>query len=467
VLRLDGYIRVSRIGGRSGEGYISPDVQREAIERYAAELSGEIVDWHKDEDYSGGNTERPDFQAALRRLEANETDGIVVMRIDRFSRSTSDGYQIIREIVDRGQVFASCHERIDPRTPEGKFMLRAFLSNAELFLDQTKANWWTAKGRAVARGVHIGPTPIGYQREKSKPLTIHPTYGPAIRKLFKRAATGKHGDSALAQWMTETAPRERGTPWQPSEIRRWLGTRVYLGEVRYGDLVNAEAHPPLTDPEAWERCQREAGTQRKAHSKFLLSGLVRCAHCRYAMGGQTGGGANGKTPVYRCNGRRCDQPSVIKAEPLEGYVRGLVLEHIRGLRLEAAAEGVDLDAVDRDYEEAAMELQAFASDINARRVLGEAGWQDGLAARAADRDAKQQVRDEAFARHRVVDVDVDGLDDAALGDLLRGMVRHVLIRRRPRGAKVDDRVLIVWSDDPRVIEVPGPHRSGPFEPIRW
>src|SRR5262245_57707927 len=33
--RMDGYVRVSRVGGREGPGYMSPDVQREAIERWA------------------------------------------------------------------------------------------------------------------------------------------------------------------------------------------------------------------------------------------------------------------------------------------------------------------------------------------------------------------------------------------------------------------------------------------------
>jgi site-specific DNA recombinase len=40
TLKLDGYIRVSRVGGREGEGYISPSVQRVEIEKYAAELDG-------------------------------------------------------------------------------------------------------------------------------------------------------------------------------------------------------------------------------------------------------------------------------------------------------------------------------------------------------------------------------------------------------------------------------------------
>jgi hypothetical protein len=32
---LDGYIRVSRVGGRDGEGFISPRDQRAAIEQWA------------------------------------------------------------------------------------------------------------------------------------------------------------------------------------------------------------------------------------------------------------------------------------------------------------------------------------------------------------------------------------------------------------------------------------------------
>ena len=39
-----GYIRVSRIGGRSGDGYISPDEQRNLISSYAKELGVFIPD---------------------------------------------------------------------------------------------------------------------------------------------------------------------------------------------------------------------------------------------------------------------------------------------------------------------------------------------------------------------------------------------------------------------------------------
>jgi hypothetical protein len=53
VLRLDGYIRVSRADGRDGEGYISPDVQLDAIKGYAKELGGRIIAWQDDQDFGG------------------------------------------------------------------------------------------------------------------------------------------------------------------------------------------------------------------------------------------------------------------------------------------------------------------------------------------------------------------------------------------------------------------------------
>src|SRR5215213_2994034 len=51
--KMDGYVRVSRRMGREGPGYISPDVQKQAIQRWADFRDVEIVKWHVDEDWSG------------------------------------------------------------------------------------------------------------------------------------------------------------------------------------------------------------------------------------------------------------------------------------------------------------------------------------------------------------------------------------------------------------------------------
>lgn len=159
-----GTSKSSRIGGRAGDGYISPEVQREQISAFAGLMGVEIDAWHDDQDYSGGNVERPAFLEVIRRIEIGETGGVIVARIDRFARSAPDGGAMVRRILDAGGIFASAQERIDPTTDFGKAMLNIMFVMAELQLDQLKSGWKTAKGRAIGRGPHIGPTPFGYRR---------------------------------------------------------------------------------------------------------------------------------------------------------------------------------------------------------------------------------------------------------------------------------------------------------------
>jgi len=150
-----GYIQVSRICGRSGEGYISPDEQREQISRYANELGLRIADdaWGDDQDYSGGNFERPGWEGIVTRIETGELAGVIVLRVDRFARNVPDGATQIRHIVDECRaIFGSAQERMDPATPTGRYMLQQFLNNAELQLNMLKGSWKTAKERAIERG---------------------------------------------------------------------------------------------------------------------------------------------------------------------------------------------------------------------------------------------------------------------------------------------------------------------------
>ncbi len=109
-----GYIRVSRIGGRKGEGYISPDEQKAAIESYAGELGLRMAPdaWGDDQDRSGGNFDRPGWERIVKRIESGELAGVILLRVDRFARNVPDGATQIRHIVDEcGAIFGSAQER--------------------------------------------------------------------------------------------------------------------------------------------------------------------------------------------------------------------------------------------------------------------------------------------------------------------------------------------------------------------
>ena len=47
-MRLDGYVRVSRVAGRSGDAFISPGEQKERVRAWAKSQGHSIAKWHED-----------------------------------------------------------------------------------------------------------------------------------------------------------------------------------------------------------------------------------------------------------------------------------------------------------------------------------------------------------------------------------------------------------------------------------
>jgi DNA invertase Pin-like site-specific DNA recombinase len=157
---MDGYLRVSRRMGREGAGYISPDVQREAVQRWADYRDVQIVAWHFDEDESGGSQNRPGLREAIERVERGETDGIACWRLNRFARNVAGAIGDVKRIQAAGGHLAFVEEDIDPTGPFGSFILTVLLAVATLERDNLVAGWRTAKARAVDRGAKIGPTAL-------------------------------------------------------------------------------------------------------------------------------------------------------------------------------------------------------------------------------------------------------------------------------------------------------------------
>lgn len=462
-----GYIRVSRIGGRSGEGYISPDEQRVQIQSYATELGLRIPPdaWGDDQDYSGGNFDRPGWENIVKRIESGELAGVIVLRVDRFARNVPDGAAQIRHIVDECKaVFGSAQERMDPSTPTGRYMLQQFLNNAELQLNMLKGGWKVAKELAIKRGAHIGPTPLGLGRipkgeQRSGCLYPLPEWKPIIAEIFRYASTTKAGNKVVANHMNAEHPRPDGRRWTATTVGHVLANRVYLGEVSYrprkGDflpLVNTEAHEPMVDEATWLAAQRTPGKQRTSAGHVnLLAGIIRCAACRYRMCASRGGG---NVRVYRCTGEhgggRCPAPAVIQAERVEKFVLREVQEQWDGrfaVTVQSCGASADADEIAGRVAEARAELEAFANDLAARRLLGD-GYHAALEARV---NAVAAVEAEWAALGSASPTDLaeiswDSLERGEVRELLSGALDAVFIRRG-RNLAVKDRACLVWAGD--------------------
>lgn len=496
--RVAGYLRTSRIGGRRGDGFIAAEEQREGVVARAAQLGLTIPEdaWYHDQDGTGGNFQRPEWEKLLARIEARELDGVIVVRVDRFARDVAEGAPMIARIERAGGVFAAVDVPMDTSTPEGRYLLNQFLDNAEFQLNVLKASWKRAKKRAIDRGAHIGRTPLGFARvAKNAPagagaLQLLDDWRAPLRALFAFAAA--HPDvttSAITNWANEHAKRPDAKHWGPTGVGHVLANRAYLGEVAYrpragaveqfDPLVNQTAHEALIDEPTFLAAQRilvrpRQDTRRStARRVSILQGLVRCAGCRHSMPpSMAGQGVN----VYRCVGRfssgRCEMRPSIVAERIEEWV----LSEIRAQLAiqERFAAGADDDRIGEAevvLNEERAKLAAIETNVDLIALEPES-WRTALAAsRARVEEAEGRLADASRA-----------IPPAAAGkgqrtwdsftreefrdEILPAFIDCVMVRSG-RGLDVDERAIILWRGE-APPNLPGKGRAAPaIEPWPW
>lgn len=444
-MRLVGYIRVSRVKGREGDRFISPDVQRERVDALARAGGHTVVEWIEDLDESGGTMRRPGMERAMRMVETGDAQGVAVARLDRFSRSAVDVELGVRRLEQAGGIFLAADLGMDTSTAGGKLMRTVLAAVAEFQLDRFRETWREATERAVARGTRGGVPPIGYRRRQDG--RFEPDEQAArVRDLFEQRAAGM-------SWV-QLAQRFGSSS---SKVRRIIRSRTYLGEIRVGDAVTEAAHEPLVTRAVWEAAQSPPGVSR-ARRGSLLAGVLRCAGCGHAMTFETGGAR--RYPGYRCvrfHARgRCPAPAKIGAVRAERHVTGLVLDRLHGLRFEPVARTGRTDEAERALDEAELELAVYR-DSEAVSVIGPDVFVAGLRSRQGRVDAAREALVDARGREALATIGSRDLD-RAWGELdmlgRRAVIAAVVDRvecarahRSGPGIPVGDRLRVVWVDD--------------------
>src|SRR4051812_7825997 len=89
VRRAVGVVRVSRVGDRDGDRFVSPREQAERIRSISARDGLELVETIEELDVSGGTplAKRAGLRRAVEMVEAGEVEVVVVAFFDRLVRS--------------------------------------------------------------------------------------------------------------------------------------------------------------------------------------------------------------------------------------------------------------------------------------------------------------------------------------------------------------------------------------------
>lgn len=479
-MRLSAYLRVSRVKGREGDSFLSPDQQRTAIERFAEAHGHEIVSWHEDLDQSGGTMDRPAFNAMLAEVEAGQVDGVICAKLDRFARSLIGALEAIRRLDDAGATFIAVQEGFDPSTPYGKAFMSIALIFAELELDRIKQGWRATLSNVILdRGIQPTIAPFGYRKTESKVLEPSDESSFVVG-IYERRIKGDSW-AVIARWLNESGAKpRRAKQWSGRAVKDLITNEIYLGTVHKGDLRREQAHPALVSNSTWLAAQDVfvRGTSPQNGTGFALRSLVRCAGCSYTM---SSGGYKPKrkprVPQYHCKvvhgSGTCSSPANINQNVLLPFVTEQFFAKIStDFETRPMVETPALDEAHAALQEAELRLSAYRDDLEVESVLGRDSYLLGMRSRVdAVSEAQEALQ---TAKRSASGVDLPAVDDlrAIWTDLsleerrqLFGSAIEAIFVRRGR-APVADRARIVWKGE-AVAELSRIGKSVPVRSFDW
>lgn len=463
------YARVSRVGGRSGEGYISPKLQDRETHALAAQHGVETYpELFLDEDYSGGNLDRPEFQRALELIRSGKAGGIIVKTFDRFSRDTEDALSTLREIEAAGGRLICGDGETSLSNGNDEFMttVRAAVNAFERRrraddLDKSVRN-------AIERGVHLS-APFGYAKGPDSRLVPVHHEAEAVKRMFALRAEGLSWN-AVAQALNDSGSRPRPYTrhgivrqgrWTGVTVRQIVKSETYLGTAHNGERRHPGAHDAIVDQRLFGLANRAKGTKPIGPDDgYLLSGLVRCAGCGYVM---THAMQNGRG-YYRCRAAqhgdgRCPEPCNVPAEALEE----LVAERFEARYLDdeyiPIATDDAVDACEARVAQIAarltprLELIVRAQSDTEREILNAQADVDRAELREAEAELKQAQNRARGAADLPPELTVELFRDAPLPQQrhwLSLVYRAIVIRRAAPGTwrePVADRARLVTIDE--------------------
>lgn len=223
--RAAAYVREST--EEQGQGF-SPDAQRQAIARFAAEndltLVGEYCDFHSGWRKADG---RPEFQRLMADAAERRFDVVLVFHTSRFARNQVEARRykaLLRERLGIRVVSVTQPMGDDPSDPS------SFLAESihEMFDEyySVSLSFWTRAGLAekARQGHLVGQLPWGYMRDPdTREAVPHPERAPLVLGMFERYATGQESDRTIAAWLNAKGARTtKGRAFAKDTVREML-----------------------------------------------------------------------------------------------------------------------------------------------------------------------------------------------------------------------------------------------------
>ncbi|MDR2531217.1 MAG: recombinase family protein [Oscillospiraceae bacterium] len=292
------YARVST-EEQAKEGY-SIRAQEQKLKDYARVKDWQIYDVYIDEGISGKNiVERPEINRLIDDIKSGKVKNVLVFKIDRMTRSTSDLIYLIDLFNENNCAFNSLMESIDTQTASGRMFLKIIGIFAEFERENIAERITLGRERKVNEGYTLcsHTASYGYDRPNGQKIqTIIDSEAQIVREIFDLFVNQGRTFTKIALTLnTRGVPTKLGSKWTTTGVRNILTNNNYAGYVRYNYEDEKRAykvkgqHKQIIAKELFERAQhrlektKRITMRKEPKEENYFANFLVCAKCGWKL----------------------------------------------------------------------------------------------------------------------------------------------------------------------------------------
>ncbi len=282
--------------------------QRSRLEQYCQE-QGISPEFYVDDGFSAKDTNRPALTRLIADVKKGEVKAILVTKLDRITRSIKDLIELLELFEDHKVSFKSITQPIDTASAMGRGFVQIMGVFAQLEREITSERVSEDMRHRAKKGVWNGGVITHGYSSVDKKLIINEKEAKIIRTIFNKYIE-LESLRGVTHWLNSNNYKTRnGVTWATSSIRRILGNPTYIGKTWYNKRVSSKTthriksrpkeewiiedgqHEAIVTNSVFEQAQQILEQQfrepKRKGSHYLLSGLIRCGHCKATINGYT------------------------------------------------------------------------------------------------------------------------------------------------------------------------------------
>lgn len=300
--------------------------QKTMLLEYAIERGWDVYNIYSDDDYTGADRRRPQFNALLADAEAKKFDIVLCKTQSRFTRELELVEKYIHGLFPLwGIRFISIVDNADTANKGNKKSRQINGLVNEWYLEDMSENIRSVLTSRRKNGFHIGSFALyGYKKDPDNKghLIIDEEAAAVVREVFTMFSKGM-GKTAIARNLNDRGipnpteykrlkglryqqPKTKyGTLWKYSAVSDMLINEFYIGNMvqgKYGSVsyktkqcrprpksewyIVENTHEPIIDRDLWDKVQRMVAERAKPFDTGnvgLFAKKARCANCGYIM----------------------------------------------------------------------------------------------------------------------------------------------------------------------------------------